>query len=75
PYRLSRFEEEQQRLEPFPGYWGTPPSNAGIDLISLSNSTALFGALLSKEVDVLLSNSLDEDQRRALNRMATAGQL
>lgn len=75
PYRLIRFEQEQQRLEPFPDYWGKQPSNAGIDLISLSNSTALFGAMLSKEVDVLLSNSLDEDQRRALNRMASAGKL
>ena len=41
-----------------------------LDLINLSNSTALFGALISGEVDVLLSNSIDEDQKRALSERA-----
>lgn len=75
PYRLTRFTEHQQRLEPFKEYWGTAPRNSGLDLISLSNSTALFGALRSGEVDVLLSPSIDEDQRYALNQQARAGQL
>ena len=75
PYRLTSFRSVQQRLEPFKRYWGAPPSNAGLDLIYLSNSTALFGAMRSGEVDVLLSDALDEDQRLALNRMADKGML
>ena len=75
PYRLTSFRAVQQRLEPFKRYWGPSPSNAGLDLIYLSNSTALFGAMRSGEVDVLLSDSIDEDQRLALNRMASEGRL
>ena len=75
PYRLERFREDQQRLVPFEDYWGTPPKNNGLDLITLSNSTALFGALRSGEVDVLMSGSIDEDQRHTLHAMATAGAL
>ena len=75
PYRLSSYTATQQRLVPFRGYWGPAPVNRGLDLINLSNSTALFGALRSGEVDVLLSDSLDEDQRLALDRRAEQGQL
>jgi len=75
PYRLTNFRAVQQRLEPFDHYWGEPPRNAGLDLIYLSNSTALFGAMRSGEVDVLLSDAIDEDQRLALNRMAAQGKL
>lgn len=75
PYRLTSFQSQQQRLEPFADYWSTPSSNSGIDFINLSNSTALFGALRSGEVDVLLSNSLDEDQRRLLHQLASQGKL
>lgn len=75
PYRLVSFRATQQRLVPFKRYWGTPPSNAGLDLINLSNSTALFGALRSGEVDVLLSESIDEDQQLALDRRAQQGLL
>ena len=63
PYQLTRFSEHQQRLEPFAQYWGEAPRNNGLDLITLSNSTALYGALLSGEVDLLLSASIDENQR------------
>jgi peptide/nickel transport system substrate-binding protein len=75
PYRLTFFSDQQQRLEPFPDYWGPKPANAGIDLVSLSNSTALFGALTSGEVDVLLSTSLEIDQQAALRRRASQGRL
>ena len=75
PYRLTHFSDHQQRLEPFENYWGERPRNNGIDLISLSNSTALFGALRSGEVDVLMSPSIDEDQRHALHQDAQAGKL
>ena len=56
-------------------YWGDKPRNNGLDLINLSNSTALFGAMRSGEVDVLLSESIDEDQRLALDRRAAQGLL
>ncbi len=75
PYRLSFFNPQQQRLEPFRGYWGPPPANGGIDLVGLSNSTALFGALSSGEVDVLLSTSLEIDQQAALSQKARRGVL
>lgn len=75
PYRLSRFTEHHQRLEPFDQYWGQQPRNNGLDLITLSNSTALFGALRSGEVDLLLSASIDEDQRHTLHQESLAGDL
>jgi peptide/nickel transport system substrate-binding protein len=75
PYRLAAFSPQQQRLVPFPHYWSRPAANGGIDLVSLSNSTALFGALSSGEVDVLLSGSLDIDQQAALRRRAGRGEL
>ncbi len=75
PYRLTSFNPQQQRLEPFQGYWGRKPANSGLDLVALSNSTALFGALQSGEVDVLLSTSLEIDQQAALHRQASSGGL
>ena len=75
PYRLTHFRAVEQRLEPFDQYWGEPPRNAGLEMIYLSNSTALFGAMSSGEVDVLLSDAIDEDQRLALNRLADKGML
>ncbi len=75
PYKLTNFSSQHQKLEPFEGYWGTPASNQGIDFIHLSNSTALFSALRTGEIDVLLSTSLDEDHRRSLKIMTTQGKL
>lgn len=75
PYRLSSFSDQKQRLDPFPGYWSARPANSGLDLVALSNSTALFGALRSGEVDVLLSTSLEIDQQAALHRDARRGRL
>ena len=75
PYKLTNFTSQQQRLEPFQSYWNQPPKNSGIDFINLSNSIALYGAMRSKEIDVLLSNSIDEDQIRSLNKMARKGLL
>ena len=74
-YRVSFFSEQQQQLTPWKGYWGSRPANAGLALVTLSNSTALFGALRSGEVDVLLSSSLEIDHQQALHRDARAGRL
>ncbi|MEI6112703.1 MAG: ABC transporter substrate-binding protein [Cyanobium sp. ELA712] len=75
PYRLSFFNGQQQRLTPFQEYWGARPANGGIDLVTLSNSTALLGALRSGEVDVLLASGLEIDHQQALHRDAAAGRL
>jgi len=75
PYLLEAFDPQRQRLKPWQGYHGPPPANEGLDLISFSNSTALYGALLSDEVDVLLSSSLESDQQRSLHQRARNGRL
>jgi peptide/nickel transport system substrate-binding protein len=75
PYRLSFFGGQQQRLTPYADYWGRRPANAGIDMVTLSNSTALFGALRSGEVDVLLTSGMEIDHQQALHRDAAAGRL
>ena len=67
PYRLVSYSPRKQQLLPFADYWGTPAKNAGIHLITLSNSTALFGSLVSGEVDVLISSGLESDQQQALD--------
>lgn len=75
PYRLVSFNDQQQRLEPFADYWGPRPRNRGIELISLGNSTALYGAMRSGEVDVLISTGLHEDHQHALQQRAARGLL
>jgi peptide/nickel transport system substrate-binding protein len=75
PYSLNFFSGQQQRLTPFQGYWGARPANGGIDLVTLSNSTALLGALRSGEVDVLLASGLEIDHQQALHRDAASGRL
>ena len=67
PYALAFFGGQQQRLKPWSRYWGRRPLNAGIDLVTLSNSTALFGALRSGEVDLLLNSGLEIDHQKALH--------
>lgn len=75
PYRLASSSPQQQTLLPFERYWGAAPRNKGVHLITLSNSTALFGALLSGEVDVLTSAGMDSDQQKALAERAGRGEL
>ncbi len=75
PYFLESFNSNQQVIKPFKNYWGKKPSNKGISFINYSNSSTLFGAIKTKEVDVLISNSIDDMQRLALNNMAKKGKL
>ncbi len=75
PYMLTSFQTQQKKLEVFPLYWDKKPNNKGINFIHLSNSTALFGAIKTGEVDVLISNSIEEDQRLALNKLSLKGKL
>ena len=75
PYRLASSSGQQLRLLPWRQYWGRPPRNRGLVIVSLSNSTALFGALRSGEIDLLLSSGLEIDHQQALHRDARAGRL
>ena len=69
-YILKRFSNEIQIIEPNLNYWGDKPLNEGISFIGYSNSSSLFGALKSKQIDVLLSNSIDDSQRHNLNLLS-----
>ncbi len=75
PYFLESFNPSQQVIKPFKNYWGEKPLNKGIDFINYSNSSTLFGAIKTKEVDVLISNSIDDMQRLTLNNMVNKDQL
>ena len=65
-YVLKRFSNEVQIIDPNLNYWGDKPKNAGISFVGYSNSSSLFGALKSNQIDVLLSNSIDDSQRNKL---------
>jgi len=69
-YVLRRFSNEVQLLDPNPDYWGDLPRNEGINFVGYSNSSSLFGALKSKQIDVLLSNSIDDSQRNSLRNLS-----
>ncbi len=69
PYFLESFSSSQQIIKPFKDYWGKKPLNKGIDFINYSNSSTLFSAIKTKEIDVLISNSIDDLQRVTLNNM------
>jgi len=75
PYFLESFDSNQQIIKPFMNYWGEKPLNKGIDFINFNNSSTLFGAIKTKEVDVLISNSIDDMQRLTLNNMVNNGKL
>ncbi len=69
-YVLKRFSNEIQIIEPNLNYWGDKPNNKGVSFIGYSNSNSLFGALKSKQIDVLLSNSIDDSQRNNLSLLS-----
>ncbi len=69
-YILKRFSNEVQILEPNINYWGTKPKNKGINIVGYSNSNSLYGALKSNQIDVLLSNSIDDSQRDKLRKLS-----
>ena len=75
PYFLESFNSNQQTIKSFNNYWGKKPLNKGIDYINFTNSSTLFGAIRTKEIDVLISNSIDDMQRVALNNMVQKGKL
>jgi len=66
-YKLKRFSNEIQTLSPNKSYWGNKTKNNGISFIGYNSSSALYGAFVSKQVDVLLSNSIEDTLRYKLN--------
>ena len=69
-YVLTNFSNEVQTIDPNLKYWGEKPLNNGINFVGYSNSSSLFGALKSKQIDVLLSNSIDDSQRNSLKNLS-----
>ena len=74
-YFVKSFTHERQVIEPNPRYWGEKPKNEGINFIEYSNTSSLFGALRSKQIDVLLSNSIDDTQRHQLMLLSNKNKL
>ena len=69
-YKLKRFSNEIQTLSPNKSYWGNKTKNNGINFIGYNSSSALYGAFISKQVDVLLSNSIEDTLRYSLNLLS-----
>ncbi len=69
-YFLKRFTNDIQILEPNINYWGERPNNEGINIVAYSNSNSLYGALKSSQIDVLLSNSIDDTQSYKLSKLS-----
>ncbi len=75
PYFLESFSSSQQIIKPFNNYWGSKPLNKGIDFVNFNNSSTLFGAIKTNQVDVLIANSIADMHRLSLNNMANKDQL
>ncbi len=69
-YKLKRFSNEIQILSPNLNYWNNKPKNNGINFIGYNNSSTLYGALRSKQIDVLLSNSIEDTLRNKLRLLS-----
>ncbi len=74
-YKLKRFTNELQILEPNSNYWGEMPKNDGINFVGYANTSSLFGAFTSRQIDVLMSNSIDDSQRKKLNTLSNKGKM
>ena len=61
-YILKRFSNEIQIIDPNLNYWSDKPNNEGISFIGYANSSSLFGALKSKQIDCLLYTSDAADE-------------
>ncbi len=75
PYKLSSYSPERQTLEPFENYWGEKPNNKGLNYISFNTSTSLFSAIKTGQIDILLSNAIEDGHRLALHNLSKKGLL
>jgi peptide/nickel transport system substrate-binding protein len=71
PYKLVKYGTDQIRLDTFAQYWGTKPTNQGIDIQFFSSSANLFNAFRTGAIDLAYQN-LAVDQIRTLQEGATA---
>ena len=69
-YKLERFSNEIQILTPNRNYWGNKSKNNGINFIGYNNSSTLYGALISEQIDILLSNSIEDTLRYKLRLLS-----
>ena len=69
-YKLERFSNEIQILSPNLNYWSNKAKNNGINFIGYNSSSTLYGALQSKQIDVLLSNSIEDTLRYKLRQLS-----
>lgn len=75
PYLLKEFTGDRLKLDLFPNYWGSKPSNQGIDMqIYGDNSANLFNSFRTGAVAVAYE-SLDPDQIQALVKEADQGKI
>ena len=70
PYKLVKFTPEKQSLDINNKYWGIKPKNDGIEYVNYRNTSTLFGALKNGNIDILLSNSIEDIHRLHLNKLA-----
>ncbi len=70
PYKLKTYSAERQTIEPFENYWGGEVKNSGITFVNFTNSTSLFSAIKTGQVDVLLSNSVEDVHSFALKNLS-----
>ncbi len=73
PYKLESFTPERVVLKPFNNYWGEKVRNNGISYINLNTSTSLFNAIKTGQIDILLSNSVEDGHRVALTKLSQKG--
>jgi peptide/nickel transport system substrate-binding protein len=72
PYKLVKMSGDSIRLALFDDYWGTKPTNKGVDIQIFSSPANLFNAFRTGSIDIAYQ-SLDPDQIQALESSAQKG--
>ncbi|MEM1281785.1 MAG: ABC transporter substrate-binding protein, partial [Cyanobacteria bacterium P01_H01_bin.152] len=72
PYKLASFSSDVIKLDANPDYWGTAPSNDGIDIQIFTSPANLYNTFRSGGLDVAYQ-TLDPEQISALEREADQG--
>ncbi|EKQ69600.1 ABC-type dipeptide transport system, periplasmic component [Leptolyngbyaceae cyanobacterium JSC-12] len=73
PYKLVSYGTDQIRLEAFDRYWGTKPSNKGIDVQFFSSPANLYNAFRTGAVDLAYQNLAIDQIRNLQEGAATNG--
>ena len=75
PYKLRSFGNQHQKIDIYNNYWGDKPLNKGIDYINFNSSSTLYASIRTGEVDLLMSNSINDIQHLALTKLSQKGLL